>query len=86
MIATLIRQDPAFRRLPFWIVMSSVWASAAAGVVAWIGARGDAVGIELLAALSQDTNFSVGCYCDNEALCHRSLLRQLLEQADAKIG
>jgi len=51
MIATLIRQDPAFRRLPFWIVMSSVWASAAAGVVAWIGARGDAVGIELLAAL-----------------------------------
>lgn len=42
------------------------------------GARRD---IELLAALSQQTNFSVGCYCEDESRCHRSLLRALLEKA-----
>jgi uncharacterized protein YeaO (DUF488 family) len=34
--------------------------------------------ISLLAALSQASNFSVGCYCEDEARCHRSLLRALL--------
>jgi len=34
--------------------------------------------LELLAALSHATNFSVGCYCEDEARCHRSLLRRLL--------
>ncbi len=34
--------------------------------------------IELLAALSRQNNFSVGCYCENEAHCHRSVLRELL--------
>ncbi len=41
--------------------------------------------IELLAALSRQSNFSVGCYCENEAHCHRSILRHLLEQAGADI-
>ena len=41
--------------------------------------------IELLAALSQHANFSVGCYCENEARCHRSILRALLADAGAKI-
>jgi uncharacterized protein YeaO (DUF488 family) len=35
--------------------------------------------IALLAALSQQTHFSIGCYCADEALCHRSVLRELLE-------
>ena len=39
--------------------------------------------IELLAALSHQTNFSVGCYCTDESHCHRSLLRELLEKAGA---
>ena len=34
--------------------------------------------IELLAVLSRHTNFSVGCYCEDERRCHRSLLRDLL--------
>ena len=34
--------------------------------------------LELLAALSHATNFSVGCYCEDEAHCHRSALRELL--------
>jgi uncharacterized protein YeaO (DUF488 family) len=38
--------------------------------------------IALLAALSSQTNFSVGCYCEDETQCHRSLLKKLLaEQA-----
>ncbi len=39
--------------------------------------------IDLLAALSHQTNFSVGCYCNNEERCHRSVLRQLLAERGA---
>jgi uncharacterized protein YeaO (DUF488 family) len=41
--------------------------------------------IELLAALSRQSNFSVGCYCENEAHCHRSVLRELLVEKGAKL-
>ncbi len=41
--------------------------------------------IELLAALSHQTNFSVGCYCENEAHCHRSVLHELLAEKGAKL-
>lgn len=41
--------------------------------------------IELLAALSHHGNFSVGCYCKEEARCHRSVLRELLAAAGADI-
>jgi uncharacterized protein YeaO (DUF488 family) len=41
--------------------------------------------LDLLAALSHTTNFSVGCYCENEARCHRSVLRELLAQRDAEL-
>jgi len=41
--------------------------------------------LDLLAALSHQTNFSVGCYCENEARCHRSVLRALLEKRGAKM-
>lgn len=40
--------------------------------------------IELLAALSHHTNFSVGCYCEEEEHCHRSVLRSLLQENGAK--
>ena len=42
--------------------------------------------IELLARLSHEMNFSVGCYCEREERCHRSVLRELLRQQGAKIG
>ena len=42
--------------------------------------------ISLLAALSQGTNFSVGCYCENESRCHRSLLKSLLQEAGAVVA
>ena len=41
--------------------------------------------IALLAALSRQTNFSIGCYCADEAKCHRSILRDLLADAGADL-
>jgi uncharacterized protein YeaO (DUF488 family) len=41
--------------------------------------------IELLAALSKQTDFSVGCYCEHESRCHRSLLRELLAGQGAQL-
>jgi len=42
--------------------------------------------LDLLAAFSRRSDFSVGCYCENEARCHRSLLRQLLQEHGAKLA
>jgi uncharacterized protein YeaO (DUF488 family) len=41
--------------------------------------------LDLLAALSHESNFSIGCYCEDESRCHRSVLRELLEARGAKI-
>ena len=41
--------------------------------------------IELLAAISHQTNFSVGCYCEDASHCHRSLLKDLLIEAGASV-
>jgi uncharacterized protein YeaO (DUF488 family) len=41
--------------------------------------------LDLLAALSRTADFAVGCYCEEEARCHRSLLRELLAQRGARI-
>jgi len=41
--------------------------------------------LELLVALSHEASFSVGCYCADEARCHRSILRSLLEQHGARV-
>ena len=40
----------------------------------------------LLAALSRDTNLSVGCYCEDERRCHRSVLRALLAEHGARLA
>lgn len=41
--------------------------------------------LALLAALSQQSNFSVGCYCEDEVHCHRSVLRELLAAKGAHL-
>ncbi len=41
--------------------------------------------LRLLAVLSQDADFSVGCYCADEARCHRSVLRSLLKEHGARL-
>ena len=42
--------------------------------------------LDLLAALSHGTNLAVGCYCENESRCHRSVLRQLLVDKGATLA
>lgn len=42
--------------------------------------------LALLAALSKESNFSVGCYCEDEAHCHRSVLRELLTEQGARVA
>ena len=41
--------------------------------------------IEVLALLSREADFSVGCYCEDESRCHRSILRELLREHGARI-
>jgi uncharacterized protein YeaO (DUF488 family) len=41
--------------------------------------------LDVLAALSHQTDFSLGCYCEEEAHCHRSVLRELLEERGADV-
>jgi len=40
---------------------------------------------DVLAMLSHDSNFSVGCYCEDESRCHRSLLRLILIEKGGKV-
>ncbi|NYZ16275.1 DUF488 family protein [Azospirillum sp. RWY-5-1] len=42
--------------------------------------------LDLLAALSKGADFSVGCYCEREERCHRSVLRSLLTERGAAVG
>ena len=62
------------------------WAAFARKYRAEMAAPENARTIELLALLSRQTNFSVGCYCENEAHCHRSVLRALLVDKGATLA
>ena len=42
--------------------------------------------LDLFAALSHTVNFSLGCYCEDEARCHRSVQRELLRERGAKLA
>jgi uncharacterized protein YeaO (DUF488 family) len=61
------------------------WAAFTRGYRKEMAQPQNAHAIALLAALSQESNFSIGCYCENEARCHRSILRLLLRDADARL-
>ena len=61
------------------------WAAFTRGYRAEMARPENAHAIALLATLSQQSDFSVGCYCENEARCHRSILRVLLRDAGARI-
>lgn len=54
------------------------WATFAKRYRAEMAAPENAKTLDVLAALPHQTNFSVGCYCEDEARCHRSVLRELL--------
>jgi uncharacterized protein YeaO (DUF488 family) len=42
--------------------------------------------LDTLAALSHQTNFSLGCYCEDERRCHRSILRELFKERGAAMA
>jgi uncharacterized protein YeaO (DUF488 family) len=61
------------------------WAAFTRKYKAEMGAPEAAHAIALLAALSQRSDFAVGCYCEQEARCHRSVLQGLFVDAGARI-
>lgn len=42
--------------------------------------------LDLLAALSHETHFSIGCYCEDETRCHRTVLKALLSERKAALA
>ena len=62
------------------------WAAFGKKYRAEMATPGNARTLELLVALSRQTDFSVGCYCEDEAHCHRSVLRMLLLEKGAKLA
>lgn len=62
------------------------WAAFARKYRAEMSEPGARHALELLAVLSRGASFSVGCYCENESRCHRSLLRQLLIEHGADVA
>ena len=61
------------------------WAAFARKYRAEMAAPAASQSLDLLSALSHGANFSVGCYCEEEARCHRSLLRELLLARGAEL-
>ena len=69
----------------FPITEEKQWRSFKRRFLAEMKAPGPTRDLDVLAALSHQTNFSIGCYCDDESRCHRSILRSLLEKRDADL-
>jgi uncharacterized protein YeaO (DUF488 family) len=65
---------------------STQWAAFAKNYRGEMAAPDASRAIALLAALSRTADFAVGCYCENEARCHRSVLRALLIDAGAHVA
>lgn len=62
------------------------WAAFARRYRAEMAAPEESRTLDVLAALSRHANFSVGCYCEDESRCHRSILRELLAERGAKLA
>jgi uncharacterized protein YeaO (DUF488 family) len=62
------------------------WAAFSKKYRAEMAEPGASRNLDLLAALSHNANFAMGCYCENEARCHRSLLRDLLKERGALLA
>jgi len=62
------------------------WATFARKYRAELAAPEKARLLDLLAALSHRTDFSIGCYCEIETRCHRSILREILAERGAEFA
>ena len=78
--------SPATMQLGLAAETPAQWAKFARRYKAEMTAPAAKHDLALLAALSHTTPFSVGCYCENEARCHRSLLRELLVANGAQMA
>lgn len=82
----LLAPSLALMKLARGAATPSQWATFARRYRAEMAQPGPSHALGLLAALSRDANFSVGCYCESEARCHRSVLRALLAEKGARIA
>ncbi len=82
----LLAPSPATLKLGQQADTAAKWAAFARKFRTEMKADAASRTLDLLAALSHHANFSVGCYCENEAHCHRSVLRSLLEERGAKLA
>jgi uncharacterized protein YeaO (DUF488 family) len=82
----ILAPSPAAMKLGLHAASAAQWAAFVRRYRAEMKTPEARQALALLAALSRATNFSVGCYCENEARCHRSILRQLLIESGAKLG
>jgi len=78
--------SPATLKLGLAADTDAEWAAFARRYRAEMGAPEARHALALLAALSHTADFSVGCYCQEEARCHRSLLRELLREQGAVLA
>ena len=81
----MLAPSPAAVKLGLNAVSAAQWSAFVRRYRAEMKAPQPRQSLALLAALSKTTNFSVGCYCENEARCHRSILKQLLIELGAKL-
>ena len=81
----LLSPSPAALKLGLHADTGAKWAAFVRKFRSEMNAPDASRTLDLLAALSHHANFSVGCYCEHESRCHRSVLRSLLEDRGAKI-
>lgn len=77
--------SPETMKLAHAATTSAQWAAFKRKYRAEMATPESAHAIELLAALSHQSNFSVGCYCEDEEHCHRSVLMALLADKGALV-
>jgi len=82
----VLAPSPATLKLGLSASSEKQWKTFAREYRAEMSAPAASQSLDVLAALSRHADFSVGCYCEDEQRCHRSLLRELLAARGAKLG
>jgi uncharacterized protein YeaO (DUF488 family) len=81
----VLAPSAATMKLGLSVESEKQWIGFARKYCAEMAAPAASQSLDVLAALSHHANFSVGCYCESPARCHRSLLRDLLVERGAKL-
>ena len=69
------------QRAPGWVATDAGWSRFVRAYTREMSSAEARQTIALLAAIARRLPVAIGCYCENEARCHRSILRRLIEQA-----